>query len=242
MELSWRRLTRLWIPPAPSGGGGDAAAEPLSHDDDPPATPEARPQFFVVVARSRPDLLDVCRSHLGSSGRARLVVDRRARERRQGDQPPSQERRRGDRRTRMGSDVDLHLRSVIVVPVGHQKPQGGEPAASDAEGSEAMLTEVVVGDDRERLEQWTDEGRKVLSSVLPGLLEAGEHARARLVDVERDHQILREVNRRLVSRVKELEELVERDRAERLEILETVNRSMAELTRPFNDILQKLGA
>ena len=44
------------------------------------------------------------------------------------------------------------------------------------------------------------------------------------------------------GRVKELEEQVERDRAERLEILETVNRSMAELTRPFNDILQKLGA
>lgn len=242
MELPWRRLTRLWSPPAPSGGGGDATAEPLTHGDDPLATPEARPQFFVVVARSRPDLLDVCRSHLGSSGRAQLVVDRRARERRQGDQPPSRERRRADRRTRMGSDVDLQLRSVIVVPVGRQEPGGEEPAASGAEGSEAMLTEVVVGDDRERLEQWAEEGRKVLGSALPGLLDAGEHARARLVDMERDCQILREVNRRLVSRVKELEEQVERDRAERLEILETVNRSMAELTRPFNDILQKLGA
>ena len=33
----------------------------------------------------------------------------------------------------MGSDVDLQLRSVIVVPVSRQEPEGGEPAASGAE-------------------------------------------------------------------------------------------------------------
>jgi hypothetical protein len=105
-----------------------------------------------------------------------------------------------------------------------------------------MLTEVAVRDDLDRLEQWSQEGRTILGDVLPGLLGAGEHARARLVEMERDCQILREVNRRLVSRVKELEAQVAQDRAERLDILETVNRSMAELTRPFNDILKKLGA
>jgi hypothetical protein len=138
--------------------------------------------------------------------------------------------------------MDLRLRSVIVVPLGGQETAGGERAEPEAEGSVRMLTEVAVGDDRERFEQWTAEGRTVLGDLLPSLLTAGDQARARLVDMERDCQILREVNRRLVSRVKELEAQVARDRAERLEILETVNRSMAELTRPFNDILQKLGA
>jgi hypothetical protein len=105
-----------------------------------------------------------------------------------------------------------------------------------------MLTEVTVRDDRERLEHWMHESQDLLGQVIPALLNDGERAHARSAQTERECDALREDNQRLTSRIKELEIELARDRAERLEMLDAVNRSMAEMTRPFNDLLRKLGS
>jgi hypothetical protein len=244
MQMPWRGLSVRWRSPARSDGdrAGDA---PPSTGDVSPGPPEANrsPGFFVVVARHRPDLLDVCRQHFAADARMELLIDRREGERRIQALPAECERRRRDRRAPTSPDTDLRNHTVIVVPVGDPAmPPDGSERASERGGIKTMLTEVTVRDDRERLEHWMHESQDLLGQVIPGLLNAGERAHARSVQTERECDALREDNQRLTGRIKELEIELARDRAERLEMLDAVNRSMAEMTRPFNDLLRKLGS
>lgn len=80
-------------------------------------------ELLFIVARDRQDLYASLRHTFVEDPSVRVLVDRRSRERRQRQEPPSLERRRADRRERPEAETQLCARGWALVSRSSAAPE-----------------------------------------------------------------------------------------------------------------------
>ena len=68
-----------------------------------------------VVARDHPELFTYLRDRFSADGEVEVIRDRRVRQRRQVNMTHDPERRRHDRRSRPEADLELQIRSHVMI-------------------------------------------------------------------------------------------------------------------------------
>ena len=68
-----------------------------------------------VVARDHPELFTYLRDRFSADGEVEVILDRRVGERRQANMAHTPERRRRDRRSRPEADIELQIRSHVII-------------------------------------------------------------------------------------------------------------------------------
>jgi hypothetical protein len=189
-------------------------------------------RYFVIVGRAEPDLGAYLRRQFAGDDRVRVLVDRRRAQRRQRPDDREPERRRAQRRA--AHPAPSAFQNVTVVR--HDEASGAREAgpllhrpvpAANGSHKGASMTEMATAQSRRQVTRWIEESRHLFGQ-LPAVLDD-------LLAAEAECARLRE-------RVDECRAENERLRAERAELAEALSALVHQMTRPVNEIVQKLRA
>jgi hypothetical protein len=187
-------------------------------------------RYLVIVGRTQPDLCEYLTRQFAGDAKVDVLPDRRWTERRRRAQASDSERRQGQRR--QGATQPLRFQTVAVIRRSPEAvvstpppPFAARAGNGDAERTSMEETAPAPTVARRQLIRWLDESRH-LFGLLPGVLDE-----LRAVQQECE---------RLGQRVDEYRAENERLRAERAELAEALTGLIHQMTRPVNEIVQKL--
>lgn len=196
--------------------------------EDPPAPPAAG--YFVVVARGERGLYRHLRIALANDAKTTVLLDRR----RADAGPP---RGVAERRRPVPFRQDPRLHFAVVIRDDAPPPPGGEDNVNNGE--------VVVVNDRERVERWVEDSQYVIGRLIPGLLEDRDRWRAKAEAAEQEIDSVRLEMAAMRKEIAERESERQYLRGEQAAVAEAFNRAMEHLTQmqqPLKDVLHRLHA
>lgn len=218
--------------------------------------PRARPfggPWVVVVAADQPPLYEYLRKSLAPDPAARVVLDRRRRDRRRRLEAHALDRRRGERRRLTDYARDLRFHWVAVCREQWSAPRVGDLGVSEPqEGGRVRMgmTDTGASEVRQQVERWIEESQGLLGRIIPSLLDDNQRLRDKVVGAEQDCDRMREeigVLRREVSALQaELETLRGQHdylKGEQLAVADALTRAvhhLSQLVHPINEMAAKL--
>ncbi len=197
-------------------------------------------RYLVIIGRGQPELSDHLTRQLGGDAKVLVVTDRRWTERRQRVEGHHEERRRRDRRQphrerRSFERVTIvHLDAADTsaqshrtsLPVDRPSEVYGESNSTvDRTRETTIMDQIATHESRTQVTQWLDESRHffaLLPDVLSDLLNAEQECA------------------RLRQWLDETRAENERLRSEQTQAAETLSNLIDQMTRPVNEIVEKL--
>jgi hypothetical protein len=191
-----------------------------------PVSPPS-PRQLVIVASREVRLYEHLRLAFARDPRTVVLLDRR---RTAGTPPAGSVQRR--KRVTFRRDLGLHF--VIVVP---------EESTNERGEGQMNSGEVMVVDDRERVERWVEDSQYVIGRLIPGLLQDRDRWRTKAEAAEQEIDRLRSEVAAVRKEIAEREAERQLVRAEQAVIAEAFGRAMEHLThmqQPLTDIVKRL--
>lgn len=198
-----------------------------------PPSPPPSVRHLLIIDRRETDLYKHLQAALASDSKTIVVLDRRHAD--VGVPPGQLERRRPG-----GGHRHLHfhlLERVRVDIVRHET--GRTPRTEDRVNN----GEIIVVNDRERVERWVEDSQYVIGRLIPGLLEDRERWRTKAEQAEQESDRLRLEVATMRREIAEREAERQHIGNEQAAIAEAFKSAMEHLTRlqqPLNDVVHRL--
>ena len=197
-------------------------------------------RYLVIVGLNQPELSDHLTRQFGGDANVLVITDRRRTERRQHVEGHPEERRCALRRQPHPERRSFETVTIIRLDGADTSPESrraslavdrpGEvralPHPTDNETRETTtMDQIATHDSRTRVIQWLDESRH-LFDLLPGVLKDFQSAEQECARLRHSLDECRAENDRL--------------RNEQTQLAETLTNLVNQMTRPLNDIVDKL--
>jgi len=197
-------------------------------------------RYLVIVGLNQPELSDHLTRQFGGDANVLVITERRRTERRQRVEGHHEERRRGVRRQphrerrsfetvtiiRLdGADTSAESRRAsLAVDRPGEVPGLPHPTVNETRET-TIMDQIGTHDSRTRVIQWLDESRH-LFDLLPGVLNDFLSAEQECAGLRHSLDECRAENERL--------------RSEQTQLAEALTNLVNQMTRPLNDIVDKL--
>ena len=199
----------------------------------PPPPPHAEVRHLLIIGSHEAQLYRHLQAALATDSKTVVLMDRRCAD--TGAPAGTVERRRP-------ASVHRHLRFHLLESVRVDIVRDETPRSPRLEET-VNNGEVIVVDDRERVERWVEDSQYVIGRLIPGLLEDRDRWRTKAETVEQENDRLRFEIATMRKDIAERESERQHIGSEQAAIAEAFSRAMEHLTRlqqPLNDVVHRL--